>query len=177
MSLNKQEKMIILGPSGSGKDYLRKALVDLGLRYAPKVTTRPKRQSEVNGKDYFFVSTDDFKTLNENNQIKVSDSFLINEERWFYGITKENWDNNQLFIMTRPELESLSEEERRGSFVVYLNIDEDVRRQRISERYDSNDSIDRRINADKKDFEGFKDYDLCITDSEFGAEWILDLMY
>ena len=79
--------------------------------------------------------------------------------------------------MTRPELESLSEEERKKSFVVYLNIEKEIRRSRISERLDNNDSVDRRISADERDFEGFSDYDLCITDHEFEAEWILDLMY
>jgi guanylate kinase len=177
MSNNKQEKMIILGPSGSGKDFLRKSLIKLGLRYEPKVTTRPIRQNETNGDDYYFLTENEFIALERNDNIKVSDSFLINENTWYYGITKDNWHNNQLFIMTRPELESLSEEERKNSFVVFLNIDEDTRRKRITERFDSNDSIDRRINADEKDFEGFKDYDLCITDPEFEAEWILDLMY
>ena len=50
--------MIILGQSGSGKDYLRRELINLGLRYSPKFTTRPKRELEVHGEDYDFIDYD-----------------------------------------------------------------------------------------------------------------------
>ena len=79
--------------------------------------------------------------------------------------------------MTPYELSQLSEEELKGCFVVYLNIDMETRRNRVIERKDYNDSVQRRLNADSKDFENFKKYDLCITDPEFEPEWIYDLMY
>lgn len=36
----KKEKIIIIGPSGSGKDFLRKKLIDKGLKSVVKITTR-----------------------------------------------------------------------------------------------------------------------------------------
>lgn len=177
MENNKQEKMIILGPSGSGKDYLRKELLKFGLRYSPKFTTRPPRAQEVNGVDYSFIEESEFRELTINESIKVSETFIINGDEWRYGITKENWDKNQIFIMTCGEFNQLSEDDRKGCFVVYLNIDKETRKMRLLERKDYNDSIERRIDADDKDFEGFKNYDLSITDPEFEAEWIYELMY
>jgi len=176
MSSEKKEKLIILGHSGSGKDYLRRGLVKLGLKYFPKFTTRPKRKMEVDGVDYHFLTNEKFSDLKSINEIKVFQEFLISGQIWNYGITKENWENNQLFIMTRHELEQIDSEERKNCFVVYLNIEPEVRRKRLLKRADQNDSISRRIEADEKDFKGFKDYDLSITDPEFDAEWIYDLM-
>ena len=61
-------------------------------------------------------------------------------------------------------------------FVVYLDIDMEIRRKRISKRNDNNDSIERRLEADEIDFKDYKYYDLKITDPEFEAEWVYDLM-
>ena len=176
MSNGKNEKIIILGQSGSGKDYLRKELIKLGLRYSPKFTTRPKREGEINGQDYDYIDYNLYCELHKEGKIKTTQSFIINNVNWYYGITKENWDNNQIFIMTPYELDQINSEELKGCFVVYLNIDLETRRSRIMERKDYNDSIERRLMADAEDFKNFKKYDLSITDSEFEAEWIYDLM-
>lgn len=174
--VNKREKLIILGHSGSGKDFLRKELIKLGLRYSPKFTTRPKRQNETTGQDYDFIDFNLYQELYKRGEIKTFECFVINGVNWYYGITTENWNTNQLFIMTTKELGQISEEERKGCFVVYLNIDSQIRRERLLERKDYNDSIDRRMDADEKDFEGFKDYDLCLMDHEFDPQTVFDLM-
>ena len=172
----KNEKIIIIGGAGSGKDHLRKELINLGLKYSPKFTTRPKRELEVHGEDYDFIDYDLYVDLHNQEKIKTTQSFVINNVNWYYGISKENWENNQLFIMTPYELSQISEEELKGCFVVYLNIDIETRRGRIMERNDQNDSIERRLLADLEDFKDYKYYDLSITDPEFDADWIYDLM-
>jgi guanylate kinase len=177
MNSDKKEKIIILGHSGSGKDYLRKELIKLGLKYSPKFTTRPKRLNEVNGEDYDFIDHDLYIDFHNKNLIKTSECFVISGVNWYYGITKKNWEENQIFIMTTEELRQLSKEDKNNCFIVFLKIDKDIRLQRLLERQDYNDSIQRRIEADEKDFEGFKDYDLCLTDYEFEPQIVYDLMY
>jgi len=173
---NKTEKLIIIGPSGSGKDFLLRGLIKKELRYSPKFTTRPKRSLETDGVEYEFITNDKFDELNKAGEIKVYQSFLIDEDTWYYGITKQNFENNQLFIMTPYEISQLSKEDIDSSFIVYLDIDMEIRRKRISNRNDNNDSIERRLQADELDFKDFKEYDLKVTDPEFEAEWVYDLM-
>jgi guanylate kinase len=60
----------------------------------------------------------------------------------------------------------MSKEDRAESFVVYFDIDIDIRRQRLSERSDA-DTVDRRIEADELDFSGFVNYDYVITNPNF----------
>jgi guanylate kinase len=174
--MNKSEKIIILGHSGSGKDFLRKELINLGLKYSPKITTRPKRLNEQDGLDYSYINNKTFESLSNDGKIKYSEKFIINEQDWWYGISEDNWNGNQIFIMTVGEFNQINEEDRKNCFVVYLNIDKETRKSRLSERMDNNDSIDRRIESDEKDFSNFTGYDLSITDPEFEVSWIYDLM-
>lgn len=176
MSNNKQEKTILVGPSGSGKDFLLRGLIKMNLRYFPKFTTRPKRELEVDGVEYNFIDDQTFNSLLNDKLIKVYQSFNIKDQIWHYGITKENFDNNQLFIMTPFEINQISEEELKECFVVYLDIDINIRRKRLKNRNDNNDSIERRLQADLDDFKNFNKYDLKLTDPEFEPDWVYDLI-
>jgi guanylate kinase len=54
--------LVITGPSGVGKGTLIKRLLERvpGLQLAVSATTRPPRAGEVNGRDYHFLSQEDF---------------------------------------------------------------------------------------------------------------------
>lgn len=172
----KNEKIIIVGHSGSGKDFLQRELIKKGLRFQPKLTTRPKRSGETDGVEYFFITNNEFESLLKDNSVLTYQSFEIGDDIWHYAITNENFENNQIFIMTPFEISKLSEADRKKCFVVYLCIDENIRIERVQKRKDMNDSIARRFQADRKDFENFTDYDMKVTDHEFDAEIIYDLM-
>ena len=82
----KKSKFIVLAaPSGSGKTTLVNKLlteVKLNLEFSISATSRKPRKDEVNGKNYFFLSKNDFLKKIENNE------FLEWEEVYkdaFYG--------------------------------------------------------------------------------------------
>ena len=55
--------LVVSGPSGSGKTSLARAVCEeLGERayFSISTTTRPKREGEIDGVDYFFVSKEEF---------------------------------------------------------------------------------------------------------------------
>lgn len=86
---NKQGKLIVFSaPSGSGKTTIVKHLLglkELNLEFSISAASREKRGTEINGKDYYFLSLQEFK-----NKIK-SDEFLEWEEVYrdnFYGTLK-----------------------------------------------------------------------------------------
>jgi guanylate kinase len=56
---------VVTGPSGCGKSTLiRRVLRRLpGLRFSISHTTRPPREREVNGRDYYFVGRDEFQGM------------------------------------------------------------------------------------------------------------------
>jgi guanylate kinase len=63
--------VVISGPSGVGKDSVLRGLREQGLpfRFVPTMNTRPKRSDEVDGVDYFFVTTAEFVTLLEQGEL------------------------------------------------------------------------------------------------------------
>ncbi|KAL4575223.1 hypothetical protein LXL04_022065 [Taraxacum kok-saghyz] len=63
--------MVISGPSGVGKDCLIKRLREVreNIHFVVTATSRSIREGEVDGKDYFFVSKQDFLTMVENDEL------------------------------------------------------------------------------------------------------------
>ena len=184
MSTIKNEKVILLGKSWSGKDYLMRKLAEKGLKPGLKTTTRPQRKFEVHGITYDFISENIFKDKLNKDEFLVYQEFNVtpegrDPETWHYGLTKEEFNNSQLFIMTPSEFSTIDKESRKSCFIVYLDIDRDIREKRISGRGDKNDSVKRRLDADEIDFADFSkngDYDLRVTDPDFNADDIYDLM-
>jgi guanylate kinase len=181
MDKSKKEKLIILGRSGSGKDFLLRKLTEKGLKPCLKWTTRPPRKFEEQGVTYNFVTDTEFiQSINENNFLAYQEFNVTPEgkspEKWYYGITKEEFHQSQIFIMTPGEFNNITVDQRKGCFVVYLDIPRDVRESRLFKRADKNDSIKRRLDTDEDDFRLFGDYDLRVTDPEFTADDVYDLM-
>lgn len=63
--------IVVSGPSGVGKDSVVQRMKERGMPFHFVVTanTRPKREHEVHGVDYFFVSKDAFARMIEQNEL------------------------------------------------------------------------------------------------------------
>lgn len=70
--MNKGRLFVISGPSGAGKGTICKKVLSehTDLNVSVSVTTRPKREGEVHGENYFFVSPEEFE------RIRQEDGFL-----------------------------------------------------------------------------------------------------
>lgn len=97
-----QGKVIVVSaPSGAGKtsivQHLLKAVPEL--RFSISATTRSKREYETDGKDYYFLSTEDFKAKLANDEFLEWQEVYANQ---FYGSLKSEveriWQNNQTVI-------------------------------------------------------------------------------
>jgi guanylate kinase len=89
----KTGKLIVFSaPSGSGKTTIVRYLLskpELNLDFSISAASRPPREDEVDGKDYYFLSLEDFKKKIKN------DEFLEWEEVYrdnFYGTLKTEID-------------------------------------------------------------------------------------
>ena len=86
--MEKGKLIVFSAPSGSGKTTIVKHLlkqIDLNLEFSISATSRDKRGDEINGKDYYFLSTQEFI------QHIKKDDFLEWEEVYrdnFYGTLK-----------------------------------------------------------------------------------------
>jgi guanylate kinase len=155
-------KIILVGAGCSGKDHLRHKLQNKGYNYSISYTTRPPRENETDGIDYWFVNDEYFKNLIDNDGLLEYDCF----NGWYYGSAKDAWEKYDLFILTPPGVAKLSTEQRKESTIIYLNVEAVVRERRLSKRRDA-DLVTRRLLADYEMFKGFTEYDILIRNEDF----------
>lgn len=144
--------VIFSAPSGSGKTTIVQHLLkrDFKLEFSISATSRPKREHEVNGKDYYFLSVEEFKTKIEN------DEFLEWEEVYegcFYGTLKSEVDqirqkgHNVIFdvdVVGGINIKKYYKEEALAIFIQPPSIEELEKRLR-SRNTDSEEVIVKRV--------------------------------
>lgn len=84
---SKRGKLIVLSaPSGTGKTAIKNELLnqDPTLVFSVSATTRPKREDERDGKDYYFISESEFKAHIDNGDFIEYDHHFGN----YYGTLK-----------------------------------------------------------------------------------------
>lgn len=149
----------IVGHGASGKSTVQEHLK----KNIPPIvtfTTRPKRDYEIDGKHYHFISNEDFeKALNDGFFVE---HYYIPENKWYYGISLIGvwYEFIDYSLVLDPQgyktlLEKIGKEHLRCYFI---NIKEHERLIRMARRTDKIEEIFRRILADRKDFEGFSKY-------------------
>lgn len=156
-------RIILAGPGASGKDFMRKRLEERGMTYAVSYTTRPPRPGEKDGKDYFFLSQEQCQSMKDEDEFYE----VIDFNGWSYGTTLKQFYRDDVFIMTPSGLSHLSEEDRAKSFVIFFDIEEEIRKTRLEERVMPGHTVDARLQADRELFAGFSNYDLKITNPNF----------
>ena len=91
MQIKKGKAIIVSAPSGAGKTTLVKHLLGVlpQLEFSVSACSRPKRKEETDGKDYYFISADEFRE-------KITrDEFVEWQEVYsgnYYGTLKSEMD-------------------------------------------------------------------------------------
>ncbi len=137
----KEGKLILFcGPSGSGKTTITRHLLENfpQLSFSVSATTRKKRDSEADGKDYHFLTVADFKKRIEENR------FVEWEEVYtdlFYGTLKSEleriWNENKVVAFDVDVEGGLNIKNIYGKnlLAVFIKpISVDVLRKRLTER-------------------------------------------
>lgn len=152
---------ILLSPSGAGKDYTLKQMVNnYGFMPIISYTSRPMRDGEVSGCEYYFTTTPEFiNMIHEDRLIEYRTyNTLVNDipETWYYGLAKQELceDKNYVVILdVQGTIDFVEYYGRDKCKVVYIHCDDDVRKERAMAR-GGYDSIEwhRRMRADSVDF-------------------------
>ena len=94
--MNKIKIIAICGKSASGKDTLMKEMLKLDktLHEIVSCTTRPPREGEVHGKNYFFLTNQQFADRIENGEMLEATVF----RDWCYGTSLDTLDANEINV-------------------------------------------------------------------------------
>lgn len=88
----------VTAPSGAGKSSLVQAMIerDSHLRFSVSCTTRPPRAGEAHGKEYNFVSVEEFERLRGREEFlewaKVHDHFYGTPRKFINNMTRQGFD-------------------------------------------------------------------------------------
>lgn len=137
--------IVLLGKSSSGKDTVAKIL---SKTYEPVVyyTTRPMRKGEVNGKDYYFVTKEEFDKLD----LLEKRVFHTKFGDWYYGTPLEIKDGS--LIICSPEQYKLISD-KYDCIAFYINVDFESRYNAAIKRGDDANEFTSREERDKPYFE------------------------
>ncbi|CUS77736.1 guanylate kinase [Candidatus Kryptonium thompsonii] len=84
--MNRGKLIVVSAPSGSGKTTIAKKILEKFpfMKFSVSATTRPKRNGEVDGKDYFFLSREEFEKKIQNGELLEWEEIYGN----YYGTLK-----------------------------------------------------------------------------------------
>lgn len=153
---NNFSPIIIIGKSGAGKDTTAKELEkSFGFTRVVEYTTRTKRDYEIDGTDYNFITEEEFKKMDENDEFISSSSFKRiqdgAETTVYYGIKRSDIKRGCV-IATNPYNMKNIKSEIKSVKVVYLYVPDVFRLKRLKDRGDDINEIKRRSESDDKDF-------------------------
>jgi len=167
----KNDIIIITGFSGAGKDSIARELSKKGYEFVVSYTTRPKKDNEIEGKDYYFV----------NDSFMKPESFIeIREYKtvkgiWKYGIYKNYIldDKAYVCVMDIQGAKTLKNIFGARVTIFFVHVNHELRLTRVMYRDGGNFSMKewcRRAEDDKKIKKNIdKDCDYVISNEFFSC--------
>jgi guanylate kinase len=165
--------IILSAPSGGGKSSIARALLarDTTLVRSISATTRKPRPGDIDGKDYFFKSKNDFlKMISEGKLLEYSEIYDN-----LYGIPKDfveaqlHQGHDLIFDIDTQgaqKLKTILPNSVVSIFILPPSIDE-LRKRLEARNQDSPEEINLRINLAIKEIEQTKNYDYVVVNNDF----------
>ncbi|MDH4047838.1 MAG: guanylate kinase [Gammaproteobacteria bacterium] len=174
MKKNSARLFVIAAPSGAGKTTLVKALVERNpeLRFSVSYTTRKRRETEVDGRDYLFVNEVEFLRLQD--QGELLESAVVFDNRYatsrsqvermlaegHHVILEIDWQGARQVRESMPECISI--------FILPPSRAELERRLR-GRRTDSDEVIARRLRDALGDMSHWDEFDYTIINDDLNT--------
>lgn len=164
--------LIILGESGSGKTTLQKYICEhTDMERVISCTTRPIRNGEENGVDYYFMIEEEYDKLSER-------GFFVEKAEynsWNYALSIDQIKDNKVAVLTPHGLRMVKKYIKENNLdikitSIYLKVDKVSRLIKLLKR-DGEERIwesIRRTMSDVGQFDGIEDeVDIVIDNSEY----------
>jgi guanylate kinase len=178
--LNPQPLLIVIsGPSGVGKDTVMQRMQERGMpfHFVVTATTRPKRENETHGVDYFFVNKEEFAQMIEQNEL-IEYAIVYND---YKGIPKQQVREAltsgkdvvmRLDVQGAETVRKLAPE----ALLIFLttqNEDELVERLK-ARKTETSDELALRIATARKELKRVEDFDYVIINQDYKLDETVD---
>lgn len=180
-----KEGMLLLfsGPSGVGKDSVLDIVLnkDKNLQKSVSLTTREIRENEVDGKDYHFISMEEFENMISQGQVLEFAKYGSN----LYGTPKapvDKWLSEGKTVILKIEVQGASKikelyPDSVAIFVLPPSMKELEKRLR-SRGTENEDDIKKRLDIAREEVKRSKDYDFIVIndDLESASDNVLSIV-
>lgn len=164
--------IVLSGPSGVGKGTVRKAIFDRkdhNFAYSISMTTRQKREGEVDGVDYFFRTREEFEALIEKGEMLEYAEYVGN----YYGTplqyVNEMLDSGRdVFLEIEVQGAMKVKEVCPDALFIFLtppDLDE-LRNRVVGRGTDTMDVIDQRMEVAREEIRMMAEYDYAVVNDE-----------
>ena len=171
--LNSSKLIIFAAPSGAGKSSLIKKIIEISkekIELSVSATTRAPRKGEIHGKDYFFISDNEFNELKDKdafiecanvhgNQYGTLKSFV--HEKMEEGISVILDIDVQGFAQIRETIDDMV-----SIFIIPPSLDE-LKNRLTLRGLDTNDAIEKRLLNALEELKHAESFDYIVLNDNF----------
>ena len=170
---NEKGLLIVLsGPSGVGKGTVRKKIFDdpsTSYKYSISMTTRDKREGEVDGVDYFFKAKSEFEELIKQDQFIEYAEFVEN----YYGTpvqyVKDTMDQGY-DVFLEIEVEGAKQVRKKFPDALFIFLAppslDHLRERLVGRGTESSEKIQSRVHEARREVEMMNLYDYVVVNDE-----------
>lgn len=171
--------IVISGPSGVGKDSIVQRMIERGFpfHFVVTATTRERRENETHGRDYWFVSKDEFARMIEQNEL-IEYAIVYGD---YKGIPKAQVREAlasgkdvvmRLDVQGAESVRKLAPE----ALLIFITCEsEDELERRLRERKtETADSLSLRIATARKELQRLDAFDYVIVNQDFHLDDTVD---
>ncbi|MGB8980252.1 MAG: guanylate kinase [Anaerolineales bacterium] len=171
--------IVISGPSGVGKDTVMQRMKERGLpfHFVVTATTRPKRANETHGKDYWFVSKEEFARMIDEDEL-IEHAIVYGD---YKGIPKQQVRealDSGMDVVMRLDVQGAETVRRLAHEALLLFIttesEEELVRRLETRKTETADSLALRIATARKELKRVEAFDYVIVNREFHLDETVD---
>jgi guanylate kinase len=172
--------IVISGPSGVGKDTVIQRMKErrLPIHFVVTATTRPAREGEVHGRDYFFVSSDEFAAMIEADEL-LEYAHVYND---YKGIPKQQVREAlasgrdvvmRIDVQGAAKIRKLTEG---GAVTIFLNAttEEELVERLRARKTETPEGLNLRIATARKELERLTEFDYCVVNHDMTVDDTVD---
>jgi guanylate kinase len=173
--------IVISGPSGAGKDTVMQRMKERGLpfHFVVTATTRPKRANEVHGRDYWFVSKDEFARMIDEDEL-IEHAIVYGD---YKGIPKQQVREalaSGMDVVMRLDVqgaETVRKLAREALLIFITTENENELVHRLETRKtETPDSLAIRIATARKELNRVEGFDYVIVNRDFHLDETVDII-
>jgi len=171
--------IVISGPSGAGKDTVMQRMQERGLpfHFVVTATTRPKRSNEVHGKDYFFVTKEEFARMIDEDEL-IEHAIVYGD---YKGIPKQQVREalaSGKDVMMRIDVQGAETVRKMAPEALMIFITTDTEEELVhrleTRKTETADSLAIRIATARKELKRVEAFDYVIVNRNFQLDVTVD---